>query len=71
VALEELDEKWSKKYPAMVRLWRNAWTEFVPFLDYDLEIRRMIRSTNAIESLNARYRERCGHAGTSRPSKRR
>jgi transposase-like protein len=56
VALEELDEKWSKKYPAMVRLWRNAWTEFVPFLDYDLEIRRMICSTNAIESLNARYR---------------
>ncbi|TWE15026.1 IS256 family transposase [Prauserella muralis] len=55
-ALDELDEKWSKKYPAMVRLWRNAWTEFVPFLDYDIEIRRMICSTNAIESLNARYR---------------
>ena len=28
-ALGELDEKWSKKYPAMARLWRNAWTEFV------------------------------------------
>jgi putative transposase len=55
-ALDELDEKWSKKYPAMVRLWRNAWTEFVPFLDYDIESRRMICSTNAIESLNARYR---------------
>jgi len=56
VALEELDEKWSKKYPAMVRLWRNSWTEFVPFLDYDIEIRRLLCSTNAIESLNARYR---------------
>ena len=56
VALEELDEKWGQKYPALVRLWRNAWTEFVPFLDYDVEIRRMICSTNAIESLNARYR---------------
>lgn len=55
-ALDELDEKWGKKYPALVRLWRNAWTEFVPFLDYDIEIRRMICSTNAIESLNARYR---------------
>ncbi|MEQ7011412.1 IS256 family transposase [Actinopolymorpha sp. B17G11] len=55
-ALEELADKWSAKYPAMVRLWRNAWTEFVPFLDYDIEIRRMICSTNAIESLNARYR---------------
>jgi transposase-like protein len=56
VALEELEEKWSKKYRAMVRLWRNAWDEFVPFLDYDVEIRKMICSTNAIESLNARYR---------------
>jgi putative transposase len=55
-ALEELADKWSGKYPAMVRLWRNAWTEFIPFLDYDIEIRRMICSTNAIESLNARYR---------------
>jgi putative transposase len=37
-------------------LWRNAWNEFIPFLDYDVEIRRVICSTNAIESLNARYR---------------
>ena len=44
------------KYRAMIRLWRNAWTEFIPFLDYDIEIRTVICSTNAIESLNARYR---------------
>ncbi|WP_249467448.1 IS256 family transposase [Amycolatopsis thermalba] len=56
VALQELDDKWSAQYPALVRLWRNAWAEFVPFLDYDVEIRKMICSTNAIESLNARYR---------------
>ena len=37
-------------------LWRLAWAEFIPFLDYDVEIRRVICSTNAIESLNARYR---------------
>jgi transposase-like protein len=55
-ALDELEEKWGKKYRAIIRLWRNAWTEFVPFLDYDVEIRRVICSTNAIESLNARYR---------------
>lgn len=55
-ALDELEEKWGKKYAAMIRLWRNAWHEFVPFLDYNVEIRRMICSTNAIESLNARYR---------------
>jgi transposase-like protein len=55
-ALEVLGDNWGEQYPAMIRLWRNAWTEFVPFLDYDIEIRRMICSTNAIESLNARYR---------------
>jgi putative transposase len=55
-ALDALDQKWGKRYPAMIRLWRNAWEEFLPFLDYDVEIRRVICSTNAIESLNARYR---------------
>ena len=52
----EFEEKWAKPYPAISRLWRNAWSEFVPFLDYDVEIRKIICSTNAIESLNARYR---------------
>ena len=54
--LEEFAEKWGKPYPAIKRLWQNAWSEFVPFLDYDVEIRKIICSTNAIESLNARYR---------------
>jgi putative transposase len=55
-ALEELTEKWGKRYAAIVRLWESAWEEFIPFLDYDVEIRKVICSTNAIESLNARYR---------------
>jgi putative transposase len=55
-ALDELTEKWGTKYGAIIRLWENAWEEFIPFLDYDLEIRTVICSTNAIESLNARYR---------------
>lgn len=52
----EFDAKWGKTYPAISKLWENAWSEFIPFLDYDVEIRRVICSTNAIESLNARYR---------------
>jgi putative transposase len=56
VAFDELTEKWGARYPAIIRLWANAWEEFIPFLDYDIEIRRVICSTNAIESLNARYR---------------
>jgi putative transposase len=52
----EFAEKWGALYPAIVTLWRSAWSEFIPFLDYDVEIRKVICSTNAIESLNARYR---------------
>jgi transposase-like protein len=55
-AFEELEEKWGKTYPAIGRLWRAAWEEFIPFLAYDVEIRRVLFSTNAIESVNARYR---------------
>lgn len=54
--LGEFHATWGEKYPAIVRLWDNAWTEFVPFLDYSPEIRRVIYSTNAIESLHARFR---------------
>ncbi|WP_254900656.1 IS256 family transposase [Rhodococcus sp. 1168] len=52
----EFTTKWGQQYPAIIRMWDNAWSEFVPFLDYDVEIRRVICSTNAIESVNARYR---------------
>jgi putative transposase len=50
-ALEELEDTRGQRYPALIRLWRNAWSEFIAFLDYDIEIRRVICSTNAIESL--------------------
>jgi len=56
VAFDDLVEKWGQRYPAVIRLWDNAWNEFIPFLDCGVEIRRVICSTNAIESLNARYR---------------
>jgi transposase-like protein len=55
-AFGELTDKWEPRYPAVIRLWASAWEEFIPFLDYDVEIRKVICSTNAIESLNARYR---------------
>ncbi len=52
----EFSEEWGTKYPAIVKLWEDAWAEFVPFLAYDREIRTVICTTNAIESLNSRYR---------------
>ncbi|MGH3999628.1 MAG: transposase [Pseudonocardiaceae bacterium] len=55
-AFAEFSEKWEKKYPAIIRLWTGAWAEFVPFLQFDTEIRTIICTTNAIESINARIR---------------
>jgi putative transposase len=52
----DFSEKWEKRYPAIVKLWENAWAEFTPFLAFDREIRTIICTTNAIESLNARFR---------------
>jgi putative transposase len=54
--LDEFHTIWGNRYPAIKSLWTSAWSEFVPFLDYSPEIRRVIYSTNAIESLNARFR---------------
>jgi putative transposase len=52
----EFAAKWEKRYPAIIKLWTDAWAEFVPFLAFDREIRTVICTTNAIESLNARLR---------------
>jgi transposase-like protein len=55
-AFAEFSGKWEKRYPAIIRLRENAWAEFVPFLRFDREIRTVICTTNAIESINARLR---------------
>jgi transposase-like protein len=53
----EFSGRWEAKYPAIVKLWENAWSEFVPFLSFDSEIRAIIYTTNAIESVNSRIRK--------------
>ncbi|WP_405151679.1 IS256 family transposase [Nocardia salmonicida] len=55
-AFEEFEARWDRHYPEIGRLWRNAWKQFVPFLDYDVEIRTVLFSTNTVESVIARYR---------------
>lgn len=55
-ARDAMFEKWGDQCPAIQRLWENAWEQFTPFLQYDAEIRKVICSTNGIESLNARFR---------------
>ena len=46
-----------KRYPAAVMTWQNAWERFIPFLEFGPELRRIIYTTNAIESLNYQLRK--------------
>ena len=56
-ALEDLAAAWGDRYPAIIRLWRAHWCEFTPFLAFPPEVRRVIYTTNLIESMNARLRK--------------
>lgn len=59
----DFSDQWSEKYPAMISSWENSWAEFVPFLEFPPELRRIVYTTNAIESLNARFRRAVRHRG--------
>lgn len=60
---ETFAEEWREQYPAMITSWENAWQEFVPFLEFPVELRKIVYTTNAIESLNARFRRAVRHRG--------
>jgi putative transposase len=53
-ALDAFAERWQQAYPAIVKLWRAHWAQFTPFLAFPPEVRRVIYTTNLIESMNAR-----------------
>jgi transposase-like protein len=55
--LEHLDADWGKQYRAVVRLWRGNWDNIIPFFQFPPEIRKVIYTTNAIESLNMSLRK--------------
>jgi putative transposase len=48
---------WGKRYPATVRVWRDAWERFIPFLEFAPDVRRILYTTNSIESLNYQLRK--------------
>lgn len=56
-ALDVLETEWGARYPAIVDLWRRNWERFIPFLAFDPAIRKIIYTTNAIESLNYQLRK--------------
>jgi putative transposase len=51
-ALEIFDADWGRQYPSIAQAWRRAWDEVIPFFAFSPEIRRVIYTTNAVESLN-------------------
>jgi putative transposase len=56
-ALDGFELEWGDQYPAIVDLWRRNWERFTPFLAFDAAIRKIIYTTNAIESLNYQLRK--------------
>ena len=56
-ALADFEDKWNNAYPPIARSWRNHWQRIIPFFDYPPEIRRIIYTTNAIESVNMSLRK--------------
>ena len=57
LAMAAFDKQWGRQYPAAVATWRNAWNEFIPFLDYPAELRKIVYTTNTIESINYQLRK--------------
>jgi putative transposase len=57
IELKNFEAAFGEQYPGSVDVWRRAWNEFIPFLDYPAELRRIVYTTNAIESINFQLRK--------------
>jgi putative transposase len=62
-ALDDFELTWGDKYPAIVKSWRQNWEKITPFLDFPIEIRKVIYTTNIVESLNATLRKAVRNRG--------
>ena len=54
--LDKLEEKWGKKYPIVFQSWRNKWDNLTVYFEYPEDIRRVIYTTNIIESVHRQFR---------------
>jgi transposase-like protein len=57
LAFAGFEADFGERYPGAVDVWRRAWNEFIPFLDYPPELRLIVYTTNAIESINFQLRK--------------
>ena len=56
-ALDVVEEKWGKKYPTAIRIWRDNWDVISPFFSFPQEIRTIMYTTNIIEGVNRQFRK--------------
>ena len=70
-AMDTFELEWGDRYPGIVKTWRSAWEQFTPFLRFPPEIRKVVYTTNMVESINFQLRKVTKTRGTSRPTPRR
>ena len=63
--MDAFADDWEHVYPAMIRSWRESWHEFTPFGKFPADLPKIVYTTNAAESLNARFRRAVRHRGRS------
>jgi putative transposase len=56
-AMDDFEIEWGDRYPGIVRTWRSAWEQFTPFLRFSPEIRKIVYTTNLVESINYQLRK--------------
>ena len=56
-ALKRVTEKWTPKYPNSMKRWKDNWDAISPIFKFSSTVRKVIYTTNAIESLNSTYRK--------------
>ena len=62
--LGEFEERWDAEYLPIGQSWRRNWSRLTPFFDYPAEIRKVIYTTNAIESVNMGLRKLSKNRGS-------
>ncbi len=71
LAFADFEADFGEQYPGAIDVWRRAWNDFIPFLDYPPELRRIVYTTNAIESINFQLRKITKLGAISRRMRRR
>lgn len=57
IALDDLDAKWGKQYPIVIRSWRNRWDNLSVYFKYPEDVRKAIYTTNAVEAVHRQFRK--------------